>query len=100
MNRGWLKNGNPGGDLTKAARCGAKNRSGLPCQCPAMENGRCRLHGGKSTGPRTAEGLERLRRAVTKDGRYTKAARAEQAQYRELLRNCRAVLKEISDRDS
>ncbi|MFC1944498.1 HGGxSTG domain-containing protein [Chloroflexota bacterium] len=24
-----------------------------------MKNGRCRMHGGKSTGPRTPEGLER-----------------------------------------
>jgi hypothetical protein len=28
-----------------------------------MRNGRCRMHGGKSTGPRTPEGLERLRAA-------------------------------------
>src|ERR1017187_5310873 len=56
MNRGWLKNGNLGGDLAKAARCLAKNRRGMPCQCPAMSNGRCRLHGGKSTGAKTAAG--------------------------------------------
>lgn len=30
--------------------CGAKTRSGGVCQSPAMPNGRCRLHGGKSTG--------------------------------------------------
>ena len=59
MNRGWLKHGNPGGDLTQAARCGAKTRRGVPCQCPAMSNGRCQLHDGKSTGPKTAEGIER-----------------------------------------
>jgi hypothetical protein len=28
-----------------------------------MRNGRCRMHGGKSTGPRTPEGLERSRKA-------------------------------------
>jgi hypothetical protein len=28
-----------------------------------MRNGRCRLHGGLSTGPRTPEGLERSRNA-------------------------------------
>lgn len=32
------------------ARCGAKTRSGTPCQSQAMENGRCRMHGGTSTG--------------------------------------------------
>ena len=31
-----------------------------------MANGRCRMHGGKSTGPRTAEGLERPRKARLK----------------------------------
>lgn len=39
-------------DLLTAARlCGAKNRHGLPCRCPAMRGKkRCRLHGGKSPG--------------------------------------------------
>src|SRR5690625_5865687 len=31
-------------------RCGAKTRSGKPCKNWAMKNGRCRMHGGKSTG--------------------------------------------------
>lgn len=30
--------------------CGAKTRSGSPCKSKAMPNGRCRMHGGKSTG--------------------------------------------------
>lgn len=30
--------------------CGAKTRSGQPCKNKAMPNGRCRMHGGKSTG--------------------------------------------------
>lgn len=33
-----------------AIRCGAKTRSGEPCKNYAMANGRCRMHGGKSTG--------------------------------------------------
>ena len=33
-------------------RCGAKTRDGDPCKNWAMPNGRCRMHGGKSTGPR------------------------------------------------
>ena len=35
-----------------ASRCGAKTRSGEPCKNYAMANGRCRMHGGKSTGPK------------------------------------------------
>lgn len=34
-------------------RCGAKKTNGQPCLAWAMPNGRCRLHGGKSTGPPT-----------------------------------------------
>ena len=72
---GWLKHGNPPGDLSKVPRCGAKTRRGSPCQEPAMKNGRCRLHGGKSTGARTPEGLRRIVEANLKHGRYTKEAR-------------------------
>lgn len=32
--------------------CGAKTRSGRCCNNLPMRNGRCRLHGGKSTGPK------------------------------------------------
>jgi hypothetical protein len=60
-----------------------------------MANGRCRLHGGLSTGPKTPEGIERIRRAVTKHGRYTKAAKLERTEIRDLLREARALLKTI-----
>jgi hypothetical protein len=50
ISRGHLKNGNPPGDPSIAPRCGAKTRAGAPCRQPAMRNGRCRLHGGKSPG--------------------------------------------------
>ncbi|HTD86021.1 MAG TPA: HGGxSTG domain-containing protein [Candidatus Binatia bacterium] len=34
-----------------APRCGARSkRTGKPCRGAAMPNGRCKLHGGKSTG--------------------------------------------------
>ena len=52
-------------------RCGARTRSGNACRSPAMANGRCRMHGGKSTGPPTAEGLQRMRKARTIHGRYS-----------------------------
>jgi hypothetical protein len=93
--RGRLRNANPSGDFSKASRCGAKNRRGTPCRCPAMSNGRCRLHGGLSTGAKTLEGVERIRRAVTKHGMYSKRAKAERNEYRILLRQCRETLKAI-----
>jgi hypothetical protein len=40
-------------DLT----CGAKTRKGTPCKLKAIyASGRCKFHGGLSTGPRTTEG--------------------------------------------
>ena len=51
-----------------APGCRARTRAGHPCRSPAMRNGRCRMHGGASTGPRTAEGLERCRLANFKHG--------------------------------
>lgn len=53
-------------------RCGAKCRDGRPCSAPAVwragdlepRNGRCRNHGGLSTGPRTAEGKRRSLEAL------------------------------------
>jgi hypothetical protein len=78
-----LKNGNPQFDLRYVRRCGAKNRKGLPCRAPAMKNSRCRLHGGKSTGPRTPEDLERSRRANWKHGRYSAAAIVERRRRKE-----------------
>ncbi|MFM9841334.1 MAG: HGGxSTG domain-containing protein [Dongiaceae bacterium] len=66
--RGWLRHGNRPGDYAKAPRCGARTRIGGCCRQPAMRNGRCRMQGGLSTGPRSAEGLARSRRARWKHG--------------------------------
>jgi glucans biosynthesis protein len=74
--RGWLKHGNPPGDWTMARRCGAITRRQTACQCPALRDRlRCRLHGGKSTGPKSAAGLERSRRARWKHGAYARETR-------------------------
>lgn len=52
--------------------CGAKSkRTGRMCRQPAMKNGRCRLHGGKSTGPRTVAGRQKIREVNTSSGVYT-----------------------------
>ena len=54
----------------RAPACGARTRAGGPCLGLAMANGRCRMHGGASTGPRTAAGLARMVAAKTTHGRY------------------------------
>jgi hypothetical protein len=77
-------------------RCGAKTRSGSPCQRPAnKQKGRCRLHGGASTGPRTKEGLKRLADSKTKHGRFTKIERAKARARAEQGRIIRRELKEL-----
>jgi hypothetical protein len=95
--RGRLKNGNPPGDISKAAHCGAKTRSGAPCKCRAMPNGRCRLHGGLSTGAKTAAGIERIRQARMKDGTYSAAAKAERRFVWLLIKESRAQLRRIEE---
>ena len=56
-----------------------------------MAAGRCRMHGGPSTGPRTAEGLERLRKAKTTHGMRT----AEMERVRKMMRDLKAGAKRL-----
>lgn len=70
--RGWLRHGNPPGDPTTARRCGARTRTNQACGAPAIKGKRrCRMHGGRSTGPRTAAGRARSARARWKHGAYS-----------------------------
>jgi hypothetical protein len=51
--------------MKKIQRCGAFARStGQSCQAKALANGRCKNHGGMSTGPRTAEGKRAIAQAT------------------------------------
>ena len=86
---GWLKNGNPPGDFSKASRCGAKTRKGKPCQAPAMANGRCRMHGGKSPGAPVGN------QYALKHGLRTKTAIAERQMISRLLRESSDLMNEI-----
>ena len=46
-------------------RCGAYARStGSPCEAKAMTNGRCKNHGGMSTGPKTSQGRQAIAQAT------------------------------------
>jgi len=69
--RGRLRNGAAPGDFLAAPRCGARTRAGECCRQPAMQNGRCRMHGGLSTGPRTAAGRARCAAARRTHGFYS-----------------------------
>jgi hypothetical protein len=46
--------------------CGARTRKGTACIAPGKANGRCRMHGGASTGPKTENGRRRIAEAVRK----------------------------------
>lgn len=59
------------------ALCGIRTRQlpHRPCTQPAMKNKkRCRMHGGKCTGPKTPEGKIKSAQANYKHGLYTKEA--------------------------
>jgi hypothetical protein len=69
------RRGNP--NLALVPRCGARTRAGCPCRAPAIHGKqRCRMHGGRSTGPRTPEGRARVAAARTKHGGFSAEARA------------------------
>lgn len=69
-------------------RCGAHARTtGQPCRCPAMANGRCKLHGGKSPGaPRGAQN------GNFRHGQRTKEALERRREVLELLQSLREMM--------
>jgi len=59
--------------MKQKIKCGAYARTtGNPCQAKALTNGRCKNHGGMSTGPKTPEG----RLAISKATRQRMASGA------------------------
>jgi len=79
-------------------RCRAKTRRGTKCQRAAYKhNGRCRLHGGLSTGARTPKGLQRISEANLKHGRQTKDKLAAQRHAAKVGRWVMGELKRLED---
>lgn len=67
--------------LASAPRCLARNRSGNPCQCPAVKGKkRCRMHGGAA-----GSGAPKGNRNALKHGRYTREAREAERALRAVL---------------
>jgi len=96
--RGWLKNNNPPGDPSKAPRCGAKTRQKTSCRAPAMSNGRCRMHGGKSTGPKTPEGRKKCEMAKYRHGNFSKWMMNNRSEYRRITREARAMIEKMKEK--
>jgi len=94
---GWLKNGNPPCDLRSMPKCEAKAKStGKRCGNIAVKGKRvCWIHGGRSTGPRTPEGLERSRKANWKHGFYSEEMVADRQFFRALLRETQELVERI-----
>lgn len=65
---------------TLDGRCGAWAKSRKrPCEAPGSgRGGRCRVHGGASTGPKTAEGRERCRQAALGRWKRWRAERGDE----------------------
>jgi hypothetical protein len=72
-----------GGGTIQCLRCTAKSsRTGVQCGRPALKSSKtqkCQYHGGRSTGPKTAEGKARIAAAHTVHGQETNTARAERS---------------------
>ena len=64
------------------ALCGAKTREGTTCKLKPLSNGRCRLHGGNSTGPRDQRGNQNAR----KHGIYSKTTTKEEESALDLMK--------------
>lgn len=75
--------------MHQSPRCGAKTRAGTPCQSPAMPNGRCRMHGGKSPGARVGNSN------ALKHGLYTAEAIAERRELAALIRSMKDLAKDV-----
>jgi hypothetical protein len=62
-------------------------RSRKQCKAPAVRDRNvCRMHGGKSTGPKTLEGRHLCANAKTVHGRETRKLRAERTEAMRRLR--------------
>lgn len=69
--------------------CGSRCRQNKYALCtqPAMNNKkRCRMHGGKCTGPKTPEGKKRAAAANLKHGLHTNKAILERLKVRAMLK--------------
>jgi hypothetical protein len=83
-------------NIKDAKKCLANTkRSKTPCQAPAMKNGRCRLHGGKSTGAKTIYGIRKIRRTNMIHGKYTKEWREMHKENMKMLKFGEIYLKMV-----
>ena len=79
------------GPMIASPRCGAKTRTGTPCQSPAVRGKkRCRMHGGAA-----GSGAPKGNQNALKHGEYTRERLAERKILRQLMRDAQETLREI-----
>jgi hypothetical protein len=83
--------------MRQKIKCGAYARStGLPCQAKALPNGRCKNHGGLSTGPTTSEGRQIIAQATRKRMTTDERIRVLEGFYRWLEGGGRVMLSKLA----
>ena len=71
-------------------------RTGNPCQAKALTNGRCKNHGGMSTGPKTLEGRQAVAQSTRKRMASGGRIRALEGFYRWLEGGGREMLSRLA----
>jgi uncharacterized protein YjcR len=76
--------------MLDSPRCGARTRSGRPCESPAVQGKkRCRMHGGAK-----GSGAPKGNQNALKHGRFTKEARQNRKALRELIQEALKTARE------
>ena len=77
--------------MASSPRCGAKTRSGAPCQAPAVAGkARCRMHGGTK-----GSGAPQGNQNALKHGLYTRESLELQKHIRDLMRDSKELLEKF-----
>ena len=77
--------------MLASARCGAKTRSGKPCQAPAVAGkARCRMHGGAA-----GSGAPKGNSNALKHGLYTREAIEERKALRDLIQRAHRLAQQV-----
>ena len=75
--------------MIECKKCHAQTRKGSQCESPAMKNGRCRMHGGMSTG--APKGNQNAR----KHGYYSAEMQNRRQEMWKMIKNAKALASEL-----
>jgi uncharacterized protein YjcR len=79
--------------MLSSLRCGARTRSGAPCQSPAVQGKRrCRMHGGAE-----GSGAPIGNQNALKHGRYTREAIESRKALRAMLRQASKLIRNLDE---